>query len=517
MRGTMTGRVTSVALTGAAVVVSWLSVSAAAPPGQKPEEAPPPATESAEPSKAEADSELSERARRHFLNGVKLFRDENYAGALAEFEASYSLRPGAGALQNVALSLKALFRYAEAADKLEELVERHGDELSETDRKTALDAITELSALVGTVRFEVKPATARLTLDGRTLSSEEAAQGVRLNVGEHSVSAEAIGYARATRLIRVAGGHTVTEQLSLPPTSGFISVQTNARAAGIAIDGKPVAYDTWTGAVAAGQHLVQVYKRGHRQFQRHVDVKLGQTVTVKARLGPPLEPEPDVSTPPPPAESEAAQQKGWYALGTATVFDLGGAPEDLKIQGQDERAAGFVGGVRAGYRVWTPLGVEALLEGGRHILQKVEIEDCAEEDCTAKLTIDTVRVGGNLRVMSSGEKLRFSSTAGAGAVFRTLTLEDRGRAQGVDPYFMLELGAQLNLGHILLGLDFVASFEGTAGTTGNLLGREDGEEVAEVYRKSSGGLRLFGIGIRGGWSEWTPSRSAKLLQPAAPR
>jgi len=75
----------------------------------------------------------------------------------------------------------------------------------------------------------------------------------------------------------------------------------------------------------------------------------------------------------------------------------------------------------------------------------------------------------------------------------------------------------LNLGHILLGLDFVASFEGTAGTTGNLLGRENGEEVAEVYRKSSGGLRLFGIGIRGGWSEWTPSRSAKLLQPAAPR
>jgi hypothetical protein len=119
--------------------------------------------------------------------------------------------------------------------------------------------------------------------------------------------------------------------------------------------------------------------------------------------------------------------------------------------------------------------------------------------------------------MSSGEKLRFSSTAGSGAIFRTLTLEDRGRAQGVDPYFMLELGAQLNLGHILLGLDFVASFEGTAGTTGNLLGREDGEEVAEVYRKSSGGLRLFGIGIRGGWSEWTPSESAKLLQPAAAR
>ena len=154
------------------------------------------------------------------------------------------------------------------------------------------------------------------------------------------------------------------------------------------------------------------------------------------------------------------------------------------------------------------------------MLQNVELKECTsgtDDDCKARLTIDTLRLGGALRVMSRGEKLRFSSTAGAGAIYRTLTLEDYGKAYGVDPYFMLEIGAQLNLGHILVGLDVVASFEGTAGTTGNLLGREEGSEAAEVYRKSGGGLRLFGIGLRGGWSEWTPSESAKLLQPAGPR
>ena len=59
----------------------------------------------------------------------------------------------------------------------------------------------------------------------------------------------------------------------------------------------------------------------------------------------------------------------------------------------------------------------------------------------------------------------------------------------------------------------MASVEGTAGTTGNLLGGDSGE----VYHESGGGLWLFGIGLRGGWSEWAPRREAKLLQPAGPR
>ncbi|HEV8245416.1 MAG TPA: hypothetical protein VGP93_06600, partial [Polyangiaceae bacterium] len=34
----------------------------------------------------------TEQARRHFRTGVKLYQDANYAGALAEFEASYTLK-----------------------------------------------------------------------------------------------------------------------------------------------------------------------------------------------------------------------------------------------------------------------------------------------------------------------------------------------------------------------------------------------------------------------------------------
>src|SRR5687768_13951352 len=84
------------------------------------------------PDETHEDSEVDEKtrlARTHFKNGVKLYRDTNYPGALAEFEAAYAAKPGSGSLQNVALCQKALFRYAEAAETLEQLLALHAAEL----------------------------------------------------------------------------------------------------------------------------------------------------------------------------------------------------------------------------------------------------------------------------------------------------------------------------------------------------------------------------------------------------
>src|SRR3954468_24546196 len=91
----------------------------------------------AEPEAAgsSASAEATAEARRHFKLGIKLYQDTNYPGALAEFEAAYTAKPGAGSLQNVALSQKALFRYREAADTLAQLLARHGSELSEGEKK----------------------------------------------------------------------------------------------------------------------------------------------------------------------------------------------------------------------------------------------------------------------------------------------------------------------------------------------------------------------------------------------
>src|SRR5690349_9925791 len=79
--------------------------------GQTPIVPPPagsaPAGPAAPPAAPDPAQVATEAARAHFKTGIKLYRDGNYPGALAEFEAAYELKPGPGSLQNVALCQKA--------------------------------------------------------------------------------------------------------------------------------------------------------------------------------------------------------------------------------------------------------------------------------------------------------------------------------------------------------------------------------------------------------------------------
>jgi hypothetical protein len=474
---------------------------------QAPSPATPPAPAAANKNPSDERTEL---ARRHFKNGVKLFQDKNYQGALAEFEAAYELKPGASSLQNVALCLKALFRYAEAARKLDLLLARHGSELSEDDRKAVREATDELNQLVGTIQLRVEPATARVAIDGRSVSAAERAAGIRLDVGEHTIVAEAAGYDRMVQIVRIPGGKTrLPVDLALRPVAGFISVITSDRDAAIAVDGQARAFQSWTGPVSPGRHYVQVYKRGFTTFEQAVNVELGRTVEVRATIGAPLPPgEIDVTKAAPAGPAPVKrEQRGWYALAALSGSGLDEAPQDLDISNAETTAAGAFG-VRAGYRLWTPIGVELLIDGSRHEVKNAcERSTCGgDSPVLRKYTLDSFHIGGNLRIMSSGERFRFSSVVGVGSVRHKVQVEetapaanDDWEAVGLDPYFLVELGAQANFGHILAEIDALLFVDGVTNIKRDL---PSGEEK-RVFE--DGGLRMLGLGIRLGWSEWKPS------------
>jgi hypothetical protein len=145
--------------------------------------------------------------------------------------------------------------------------------------------------------------------------------------------------------------------------------------------------------------------------------------------------------------------------------------------------------------------VELLLEAGRHEIKKACFEPCdGTDDDLRDYRLDSARVGGNVRYMSSGRKLRFSSTLGVGAVRHKVVIEPSAtdattgqiKAAGIDPYFMAEVGAQYNWGHILLELNLVAFIDGASNV-------KDGNDPL-----FSAGLPMLGLGLRGGWSEWKP-------------
>jgi hypothetical protein len=454
-----------------------------------------------------ADPNRVELARRHFDNGVKLYRDGNYTGSLAEFEAAYQLKQGAGSLQNIALSLKALFRYAEAADTLRLLLTRHGAELSEEEKQTVRRTVEELDSLVGTVVIHVTPSHARVTVDGRPLDAKERSDGVRLNVGEHTIAAEAPGYARGVQIVRIAGGRDrIPLQLILRQVAGFITVEANDPGAAIAVDGKEKSFQRWSGPVEPGRHYVQVYKEGHETFERIVRVKAGQNETINAELGPPLEPD---EVKPAPGQAAARQIRGWYGLVTFDVTGVSDVPKGIDIEQATPEGGGSIG-VRAGYRVWTPIGVEGLLLGGRQEVKNAcdtgaaepgESECGGEENgLLVNYQLESLRFGGNLRLMSGGERVRFTSALGVGAVRHKVEIEPKSgarprSAEGIDVYFLIELGIQMNFGHFLAEADFIGFID----TAGNTVGAQD-----EAVFGDDKVLFVGGLGLRGGWSEWKP-------------
>lgn len=406
------------------------------------------------------------------------------------------------------------------------MLSRHKAELGEGEEKAIRGAIDELASLVGSVRIKTNVDEAKVSVDGRVLDKAALARPLRLNVGEHTLVAEAPGYGRVSRVLRVAGGQKdVVEEVTLTATAGFVSVTAQNPDDAVAVDGKPLRFGSWRGPLTPGWHYVQVYREGQKPFEKRVSVELGRTTTVEAPALEPADPGDEPEKPATPGTPSGPRQlRGWYALGSVSGLGLRNDPQDISID--SSKASGGSFGVRAGYRLWTPVAVELLLEGGRHDITGAcdqRVEKAANRKCGTdaqldrSLTLESIRLGPNLRIMSGGETIRFTSTLGVGAVRHQLELDavsdsdvDRssavpgGKAKGWDPYFLLEVGIQYNWGHVLLELDGLTFIDGAS----NVKGSDDLGDSWAPY-SDTGGLFMAGIGLRAGWSEWTPDAAPK--------
>lgn len=488
-----------VSLSALAAIAAHAAPSVA--PNVQPAPATPAASSPADPAEATAD------ARRHFKLGIRLYQDTNYAGALVEFEAAYSAKPGPGSLQNVALCQKALFRYREAAETLTELLAKHDSELSEGEKKAVHDAITELGSLVGSIVIDVEPSDAKVTVDGRALALSELHAGVELNVGEHTVVADEPGYARLVRVVNVASGQKqLPVEMKLKATDGFLNIVAGDPLAAIAVDGVTRAFHEWRGGVKPDtDHLIQVFRDGYESYESTVNVGLGKTLELKAELGARIDgestevmPNRTGAMPPPPHRREP---RGYYGMLTLGVLGLGQHPLELT----STRSGGAMGtlGLRAGYRIWAPIAAELMLDFGKLNVDDAKSSDPTSTD-TRKYSLSAVRFGPNLRLMTTGKTLRFSTTIGTGAVHHKLDLDKvagnsklpGGSVSGYDPYFLLELGLQWSLGHVLLGAEVVTLIDGASSLNKQKL---EGDQSAFGNTNT---LPLFGLSLHGGYSLW---------------
>ena len=483
---------------------------------------------SAEPAATSdtAATAATEAARAHFKTGIKLYQDQNYRGALAEFEAAYALKPGPGSLQNIALCQKALFRYGEAADSLERLLTTYGAELSEAERSAAERAQAELAALVGAVRVEVSPATATVTLDGRPFPVETGGTSARLNVGEHLLAASAPGYTRVSRTLTVASGQSeLAVKLELVAIAGFLDIVATDAQHAIAVDGAPVAYGRYHGPVTPhDEHLVQIYEGTTVLVEQRVRVELGKTLAV----GPGARAPGVAAGPPTPGAQTAGatpvekpKQLGWYAMGSFSLLASATPPFRFDLADASSRAFGV--GLRAGRRFRPAVAVEGLVEytslavDGACDRRRGELGTppiaCGTPEADAldvSYSVRSVRFAPVLALMTNDPRLRAIGGLGLGLVWHELRCDGciAGAAQkssGTDAFFLMELGVGASTRHVLMALALQTIIDGTSGmASGRNLGTNTAPIRETAYDRSGHTLTYVGLQLRLGVSEWAP-------------
>ena len=438
-------------------------------------------------------AEDREQALRHLKVGVTLFNERNYEAAQVEFEASYRDLPSASALQNIALCQTKRFHYVDAIETLETLKQRFGAGLSAQEARQVEDALRNLSQLVATVTFQVKPPSSLVTIDGKPLTADELARPIRLSSGEYRVDATAPNHVPVRRIVKVAGGESKSVSIELQPAVGRLSVQVNDETASIALDRVPLAYGTWTGDVPAGEHMLQIYKPGHVTVSTRITVRTGDRMELRLPVGPAA----TGDTQPPAYDlvglpyrhgkrirSPLEPDVGWFGLVSASNLAVLRSPDGFEAD-DDADATGGSFGLRGGYRFGEYLALEGMFDTGSQSVSGT-LEDAPE---TYDLT--TRRYGGNVRVLLGGKSVRFSGTFGVGAVWHRLELAGR-TYSGTNSYFGLELGPQFTVGHVLLEGVAQAFFEGANNT-------KDGD--ARIYTDRTV-LPQVGIGLRVGFCQW---------------
>lgn len=351
-----------------------------------------------------------EEARAHFAEGVRRYDARDYEGALAEFRAAYAARSSPALLRNVALSLRALGRNAEAIEALERML-AEGTDLAPNVREAANRTLQELRAVTGTVRVHVvlnaPPGTASprptVALDGRVLAPERQLEPVWVDPGPHTVTASAPGFTDAAVTVVVkAGDRDVPAEVSLLARAalvGFVKVRANVADARIAVDGVEVGLGAWEGPLPPGHHRVEVSAPKMVAAAREIDVAEQGREELAI----------DLAAEPTPAPAPEAERR-WFVAAGAGLF--GG---ELPIRAGPRPLIAATIGARFGRRFgpYLTAEIDGELQGGG-------TPELVKDGHTSSFTMTHAAIGAGVRLTSATQP-RFTVGGVGGFVNQNIT------------------------------------------------------------------------------------------------
>jgi len=154
-----------------------------------------------------------EAAAAAFDQGMALFENENWAGALAAFQRAYELAPHYVVLYNIGQCHRFLGEYPEAIAALERYLQEGGERVAPQKRAEVAASLMELRSFVATVTVDIEGDGAEVFVDGESRGRDPLPGPLALGAGDHVIAAVSAAGARAERRVRLAGGETRTVEL----------------------------------------------------------------------------------------------------------------------------------------------------------------------------------------------------------------------------------------------------------------------------------------------------------------
>ncbi len=168
---------------------------------------------------AQAD-ETRDQSRAAFRKGVAAAKENNYAAARDFFIDAYKLFPHPSILLNLGIAHSKTGELVEAEQELVKFIADDGGATTD-EVKSAQRTLSEVRDKLGTIALEVKPATAKVMLDGKpvTVLSDKTTP-IRGIGGRHTLRIEADGHKPYEQPIEIVTKIEIPLKVDLVPVAG---------------------------------------------------------------------------------------------------------------------------------------------------------------------------------------------------------------------------------------------------------------------------------------------------------
>lgn len=170
----------------------------------------------AAPSQAWAQEEGTAAAEA-FREGLRLYGQEDYAGARASFEQAYSAQPDARVLANIADCLVHEGDVAQAVMTYRRFLAEAGAEVPAPARRLVERRVQDLRPQVCDLRVTAEPAGASVLVDGVETGTAPVEAPVAVSPGEHRVEVRLAGHGTVTRTVQARAGGDLEVSVVLEP------------------------------------------------------------------------------------------------------------------------------------------------------------------------------------------------------------------------------------------------------------------------------------------------------------